>query len=491
MRILSMILMLWLGSGVGLAAEDRGDMKTAAPAAGKQRPAPAPAEAGKSHAPDSLEAAYKREFAFLETQKRALTRQLATIEQRTKQQRRTLESKIGRLENQVLDLSLLAERLQEQISQAEARQEAARENEALLDMTFTQAKATLADYGFELPESWAGLPETEKLREIFVQADRALSSGSRLRRGQGKFFLPGGREVSGDLIFLGNIAAWGVSGEHAGMLIPAGEGRFKMLDRPRADVTAKALLQGRVPATLQAFIFESRDKAVEIRKEKTWMDTLNDGGGIAWLIAALGGVAAFLIGVRAWSLFRITGSGNGLVKRVTRVLREKGVEPALSLVDGTGGAYAAVLKASLRHLKEVEEEWEIAVSDALLQQSVRIDRFSGMILVIAAVSPLLGLLGTVTGMIATFDVITTFGTGDPKMLASGISVALVTTQVGLIVAIPALMLGNLLSGWAERIKSELELAAMEIREVWQGEAMDLPADGCLDISPQPVAVAEA
>jgi len=85
--------------------------------------------------------------------------------------------------------------------------------------------------------------------------------------------------------------------------------------------------------------------------------------------------------------------------------------------------------------------------------------------VIAAVAPLLGLLGTVTGMIATFDVITEFGTSDPKLLSGGIAIALTTTQLGLMVAIPFLLLGNMLSGWAERIKDDMEAAALRISNI--------------------------
>ena len=78
------------------------------------------------------------------------------------------------------------------------------------------------------------------------------------------------------------------------------------------------------------------------------------------------------------------------------------------------------------------------------------NRFSTVIPVIAAVAPLLGLLGTVTGMISTFEIITEHGTGDPRMLSSGISEALITTQLGLIVAIPMLLLGNILKGWSKK-----------------------------------------
>jgi biopolymer transport protein ExbB len=65
-------------------------------------------------------------------------------------------------------------------------------------------------------------------------------------------------------------------------------------------------------------------------------------------------------------------------------------------------------------------------------------------------------------MIATFDIITIHGTGDPKLLSGGISEALITTELGLIVAIPALLIGNLLSSWADRITSGLEVAALRV-----------------------------
>jgi biopolymer transport protein ExbB len=78
------------------------------------------------------------------------------------------------------------------------------------------------------------------------------------------------------------------------------------------------------------------------------------------------------------------------------------------------------------------------------------------ILVLAAVAPLLGLLGTVAGMIKTFDVIAFFGTGNARAMAGGISEALITTQTGLIVAVPGLILGNFLSRRAQRIKGRIE-----------------------------------
>jgi biopolymer transport protein ExbB len=71
-------------------------------------------------------------------------------------------------------------------------------------------------------------------------------------------------------------------------------------------------------------------------------------------------------------------------------------------------------------------------------------------------------------MIATFDIITQFGTGDPGLLSGGISEALITTEFGLIVAIPALLIGNLLSSWADRITSTLEISALRMVNALSG-----------------------
>ena len=120
------------------------------------------------------------------------------------------------------------------------------------------------------------------------------------------------------------------------------------------------------------------------------------------------------------------------------------------------------MAATIRNLEKDREHIEDIISESVLHESSQLDRFGSFILVIAAISPLLGLLGTVTGMISTFDIITEFGTGDPKMLSSGISEALITTKFGLVVAIPLLVLGNVLSSWSEKIKDTMEQSALHI-----------------------------
>ncbi len=454
------LLCCLLGIGAAYAGSASNTAPTAAP---ESTPKAAGAPPGAS-----LEAVYKREFAFLDTQKKELQRLLNEFAATSAADERRLDRKISALQNRIMEISLQAKRLEKSIIEAEQHNSQIQENESLLEMTFTQAETSLADYGLSSQEMKnSELSDADKLAQLFDRAQQALIKSAGLHQRDGKFFLEDGTEVPGRLIFVGNIAAYGVSPSGSGLLIPAGEGRLKLLNKPGGAKTANALAEGESLSHFSLFLFENLNKAVEIQAEKTWRGILNDGGPIAWIIAGLGALGGLLILVR---LGIIIGAGRGGKKQVNQVLHEMAQgdkDQLLTTLPRAPGAYARVLEASIAHLQMPEDEWEIAVSDALLQQSVRLDRFSGLILVIAAVAPLLGLLGTVTGMISTFDVITQFGTGDPKLLATGISIALITTQVGLIVAIPTLLLGNVLNGWSSSLKNDLELAALGAREAAQ------------------------
>ena len=91
-----------------------------------------------------------------------------------------------------------------------------------------------------------------------------------------------------------------------------------------------------------------------------------------------------------------------------------------------------------------------------MKESARLDRLLWAIKVVSVVAPLMGLLGTVTGMIRTFQAITLFGTGDPKLMAGGISEALVTTMLGLIVAIPLVLMHSWLQSMSRSTKEVLQ-----------------------------------
>lgn len=134
------------------------------------------------------------------------------------------------------------------------------------------------------------------------------------------------------------------------------------------------------------------------------------------------------------------------------------------------------------------ETLELKIDEAILKEVPQLEKAQSMIKLFAAIAPLLGLLGTVTGMIATFQAITNFGTGDPKLMAGGISQALITTVLGLVAAIPLLLSHNLVSGQSKRLVQILDeqaagliATAMEARNAASSKASTKTSSAKKDI----------
>ncbi len=121
-----------------------------------------------------------------------------------------------------------------------------------------------------------------------------------------------------------------------------------------------------------------------------------------------------------------------------------------------------ILSEYQSHKERDIDTLELKIGEAVMREVPKITRGLAFLKIIAAVAPLMGLLGTVTGMIITFQAIVLFGAGDPKMMAGGISQALMTTVLGLTVAIPTLLLHNLLHSRAKSITEVLEQEAVAI-----------------------------
>ncbi|MDD4275342.1 MAG: MotA/TolQ/ExbB proton channel family protein [Desulfobacter postgatei] len=126
-----------------------------------------------------------------------------------------------------------------------------------------------------------------------------------------------------------------------------------------------------------------------------------------------------------------------------------------------------VIRSGVDNRDLPREDLENAVQEAILKEIPPMERFLSTMGMLAAISPLLGLLGTVTGMIDTFHVITMHGTGDPRMMSGGISEALVTTMLGLSVAIPIMLSHTLLSRAVENCVEMMEEKATTLINIVQ------------------------
>ena len=161
------------------------------------------------------------------------------------------------------------------------------------------------------------------------------------------------------------------------------------------------------------------------------MERIQQGGFIGYVILVLGAIGLLIV---IWRFFVLTALG----ARIRKQLRSE--EP------DTGNPLGRVMQACIDDRDKDVETMELKLDEAIAKETPRIEYGLSFIKILAAVAPLLGLLGTVTGMIQTFQAITLFGTGDPKLMAGGISTALVTTVMGLVVAIPLVLLHSYLSG---------------------------------------------
>lgn len=417
-----------------------------------------------SAAKADVRAAYQREFAFLEAEKHALEQRIARQQRAADEATDAARGDIERLQDQVLGLSLQAERFAERLAGVDREVETVEEDDDVVSTIATQMQRTLESSNLTLPRLEAESLEA-RVTQLFNGFERALTlleQHSSVRREAGEFFAVEGEKVHGDVVRVGRIASFGVADAVAGVLAPAGDGQLRVWPQTDTASVAQAVLRGELPEVVPVFLYESLERGIEIKEDKSALQVIESGGAIGWVIVAVGALASLMALLRGVLLWRATSNTSRLVERITPLIERKEFDAALTLCRTARSATGRVISATLENLHRERSEIEDVVSEAVLQEQPRLERFGAAILVIAAVAPLLGLLGTVTGMIATFDIITEFGTGNPKLLSSGISIALVTTELGLIVAIPALVVGNLLSGWSERIKDEMDRAALRV-----------------------------
>jgi biopolymer transport protein ExbB len=183
------------------------------------------------------------------------------------------------------------------------------------------------------------------------------------------------------------------------------------------------------------------------------------GGPLMWPLAAAALLALILIGERAAFLLRQGGRGDALLGRVLAACRERRFEAAGESCAKARGTVARALAACLRRREGGQAAMEDSIQEQLLHDLPRLQRALGGIATLGAVAPLLGLLGTVTGIIQTFGVIRVYGNANPGLMAGGISEALVTTATGLVIAIPVLLAHSVLSGRVDHLVSSAEKSA--------------------------------
>lgn len=198
-------------------------------------------------------------------------------------------------------------------------------------------------------------------------------------------------------------------------------------------------------------------------------ELIKTGGWVMWPIILCSVAALAIIGERFWSLQKKYVAPPNLVAQAQQWLVRNELDEARIRLLRESSPLGRILAAGLVNRNHGREILKEAIEDSGRHVVPELERYLRTLGTIAAISPFLGLLGTVLGMIQMFSGIGTHGIGDPSIVASGIAQALVTTAAGLTVAIPSLMFYRYLRGRVEALLLDMEQEAVRLVEILHGE----------------------
>ena len=299
-----------------------------------------------------------------------------------------------------------------------------------------------------------------------------LRAALAIRRGKGAVVGRSGMAATVPVLHLGSFASYacGESAGACGLLRPQAGGNPLIVGpllAPEQRLLLSRAASGRGTAVPLDLTGALRDRVPAAEgTPRTW---LAKGGLFIYpilLVAALGAVLA------AERLLYLLATRRPLrvVVEVVPLVQAGKLAEARERAKTARGPTGRILNAAITARDKRDTDLEAAMESALLLEAPRMERSLSLMSALASVAPLLGLLGTVSGMIMTFDTIALAGTGNPRLLSGGISEALITTQLGLMVGIPLLLVHAWLARWVERREAILECDALQAFGLHEREA---------------------
>jgi biopolymer transport protein ExbB len=285
------------------------------------------------------------------------------------------------------------------------------------------------------------LPSISALERLWFELQREMTEQGRVVRFETSVLAAEGGEKPGEVIRVGIFSAV-ANGEY--LLWDPDIQKLRELNRqpPPQYLSTVAGFEAATEGMALLAIDPSRGSLLSVLIDtRSLPERIPDGGFVGYTIITLGALAALL------ALVRMALVGN--------TSRKVNAQQKSSTAD-SGNPLGRVLGVYEENRDVDLETLELKLDEAVLRETRKLEGYIWLVKVVSVVSPLLGLLGTVTGMIRTFQSITLFGAGDPRMMAGGISEALITTMLGLFVAIPLVLLHAALSSNAKRVSDILD-----------------------------------
>ncbi len=318
-------------------------------------------------------------------------------------------------------------------------------NSSLTNLQFPDRDKFLIALGKKMSGS-TNLASIEEIEQLWFELQREVIESGKVARFQSEVISNDGDVENAEVIRIGNFVIVG-DGRYLKFSPDVGEdGVISGLPKqPQGRYTSSTaeLFGAAAGDTVTVGIDPTRGGVLAtLVSSKGFSERIQEGGVVGYCIIALG-IVGLLIAV--FLLLSLT-TANSKVNRQLKAVDKPSADNPLG----------RVLAAYSSNKSVDTETLELKLNEAVLKEVPKINRGLLMVKVISVVAPLAGLLGTVTGMIKTFQVITLYGAGDPKLMAGGISQALMTTVLGLVVAIPMVLLHTVLAGRAKRILGILQ-----------------------------------
>ena len=309
-----------------------------------------------------------------------------------------------------------------------------------------------------------GIDDMEIISNLFLE-ESGFTGGIELK--PMSFVTDTGETVQGDVLILGGFTAAYRLGERTGFLNYSSE---------NSQLYALSALPSRhIRKNINRYMNgESDSVAIDISRggalrqithKLSFKDQVKKGGMLVWPILALGLFAVFIGIERTFFLGRVHANTDKVMGTVNQLAAKGMWKECDAMVGAKKIPVYNVLRSGLGARNENRETLESILQESILKELPRLERFLPALNIMGAIAPLIGLLGTVTGMISTFHVITLYGTGDPRMMSGGISTALVTTMMGLGVAIPIMLLYTFLCRQVEHVIGDMEEKAVALTNI--------------------------
>jgi biopolymer transport protein ExbB len=427
------------------------------------------AQAGARKDLDDALARYAQLQQKIKEEQIPLARELNDLKSRLREMRSEAERAQRLKDNSSLDLNALQERVsmrQEQLDYVAnlvgdfgerfERDISLPEQQLYADQLETFQRATSAPMTNEQLGKALRLLDQSFILNTSIQRFKALAGGQTF---DGQAVASSGDVENGKFLILGptNYFASHV-GESAGIALKAGLlPPVYSINSTLDALIREAVMNGSGIIPIDPSLGSALALAAQ---EDTVWEHIQKGGIWIWPILFFAFLATVTSIFKAIEIYRVKMPRPGILHDVLKAINAGDRAKAMEFAQSAEGPARAMLIDAVEHSEESRELVEEVMYERMLEVQPKLERLLPFIAVTAATAPLMGLLGTVTGMINTFKLITIFGTGDAKQLSSGISEALVTTEFGLIVAIPSLIMHALLNRRAQAVMANMERMAV-------------------------------